>query len=86
MMSDSAATVLRQNPFFVLEVSTQSTAMEVERAAQRLLALLEVGGAKARYVETPFGPTERTPELVRQSAAVLRVPPQRKFHEMLAEV
>ena len=85
-MIDSPVEQMRNNPFFVLEVTPQATAVEVERAAQRWLALLEVGGTRARTFETPFGPAERTVELVRQSLAALRIPQQRALFELLSQV
>jgi hypothetical protein len=85
-MSRPAADFLRNNPFFVLAVGIEATPIEIERAAQRWLALLEVGGAKSRQVETPLGPTERTADLVRESLAALRVPEQRRLYALLTEV
>ena len=85
-MSETPAALLRDNPFFVLDIGVEATPIEVERAAQRLLALLELGGAKSRSFETPFGSAERNADLVRQSLTALRIPQQRKMYEILTEV
>jgi hypothetical protein len=76
----------RSNPFFVLEVPTDATATEVERAGQRLLALLALGSAGAGTYETPLGPATRDADRVRQALAALRDPQQRVLHELWANV
>jgi|GEM_PF-1023865 hypothetical protein len=76
----------RSNPFYVLDVSTESTPSDVERAGQRLLALLTVGSANAQNYQTPLGPATRDAEKVRQAVAALRDPEQRVLHELWANV
>jgi hypothetical protein len=76
----------RSNPFFVLEVPTDATPTEVERAGQRLLALLALGSAGAGTYETPLGPATRDADRVRQALAALRDPQQRVLHELWANV
>jgi hypothetical protein len=76
----------RGNPFFVLEVSPQASRAEVERAGQKLLALLEVGSASVSRYDTPFGPATRNADTVRQAVAALRDPVERVIHELLADV
>jgi hypothetical protein len=76
----------RSNPFFVLEVATDATPTDVERAGQRLLALLTVGSANAQTYPTPLGTATRDAELVRQALAALRDPEQRVVHELWANV
>ena len=76
----------RSNPFFVLEIATDATPVEVERAGQRLLALLTVGSATAGTYHTPFGPATRDADRVRQALATLRDPEQRVLHELWANV
>jgi curved DNA-binding protein CbpA len=76
----------RSNPFFVLEIATDATPTEVERAGQRLLALLAVGSATAGTYHTPLGPATRDADRVRQALAVLRDPEQRLLHELWANV
>jgi hypothetical protein len=76
----------RRNPFFVLEVPTGATPTDVERAGQRLLALLTVGSAAAETYQTPLGPATRDADLVRQALTVLRDPEQRVLHELWANV
>jgi len=76
----------RGNPFFVLEMPTDATPTEVERAGQRLLALLALGSAAAGTYETPLGPATRDADRVRQALATLRDPEQRVLHELWANV
>ena len=51
----------RSNPFFVLEIAADATPTEVERAGQRLLALLTVGSATAGNVFFALGVTPKLP-------------------------
>ena len=76
----------RSNPFFVLEVPTNATPTDVERAGQRLLALLTVGSANVQTYPTPLGPATRDAEKVRQALSALRDPEQRVLHELWANV
>jgi hypothetical protein len=76
----------RSNPFFVLEVATDATPTDVERAGQRLLALLTVGSANAQTYPTPLGPATRDTEKVRQAVAALRDLEQRVLHELWANI
>jgi hypothetical protein len=76
----------RSNPFFVLEVATDAAPTDVERAGQRLLALLTVGSANVQSYPTPLGPATRDAEKVRQALAALRDPEQRVLHELWANV
>jgi hypothetical protein len=78
--------VWRSNPFFVLEVPIDATPPEVERAGQRLLALLTVESAAAGTYQTPLGPATRDADQVRQALAALRDPRQRVLHELWATV
>jgi hypothetical protein len=76
----------RSNPFFVLEVAADATPTDVERAGQRLLALLAVGSANVQTYPTPLGPATRDAEKVRQALTALRDPEQRVLHELWANV
>ncbi|HET7505627.1 MAG TPA: hypothetical protein VFK02_31625 [Kofleriaceae bacterium] len=80
----SGATKLAENPFFVLDVPVEASRIEVERTAQKLLGMLELGFAEARTYATPLGPRERTPELVRAAVAALRDPYRRLVAELWA--
>lgn len=71
-MSAQAMRKFEENPFFVLGIGPQSPRDEIERAAQKLLGLLELGAASATTYQTPLGPRKRTQELVRQAVAQLR--------------
>src|SRR5262249_49219985 len=76
----------RNNPFFVLEVATDAPPADVERAGQRLIALLTVGSTAAAQYSTPFGPATRDADLVRQALAALRDPVRRAVEELGANV
>ena len=75
---------LADNPFFVLGVATDASRIEVEREAQKLLGMLELGFADARTYATPLGPRERTAEAVRAAVAALRDPQRRLVAELWA--
>ena len=75
----------RGNPFFVLELSPQASRAEVERAGQKLLALLALGSTSAGRYDTPFGPATRDADTIRQAVATLRDPVERVIHELLAD-
>ena len=72
------------NPFFVLGLSPDVSRIEIEREAQKLLGMLELGFAAAQEYMTPLGPRERTPEAVRAAVAALRDPYQRLVAELWA--
>ena len=72
------------NPFFVLGLSCDASRIELEREAQKLLGMLELGFAAAQEYATPLGPQPRTPEAVRAAVAALRDPYQRLVAELWA--
>jgi hypothetical protein len=74
----------RNNPFYVLDLTPECSRADVERAGQKLLGQLELGLASALSYATPFGPAERSPELVRTAMAALRDPSARIAHEVWA--
>jgi hypothetical protein len=76
----------RGNPFFVLEVSTDAPRAEVERAGQKLLALLALGSTSAGHCDTPLGLATRDADGVRQAVAALRDPVERVVHELWADL
>ena len=78
------AGALRSNPFFVLELPVTAGPREVEREAQRLLGMLELGLAAAATYPTPMGPMVRRAEDVRAAAAALRDPRRRLVAELWA--
>jgi len=80
----TAAAVLSENPFYVLGLSPEASRIEVEREAQKLLGMLELGFAAAARYATPLGPRTRTAELVRAAAAALRDPYRRLVAELWA--
>ena len=73
------------NPFYVLELAPECTRAEVERAGQKLLAMLELDLAGAHDYATPLGPGRRDPAKVREAMAELRDPQRRLFHELWAQ-
>jgi hypothetical protein len=76
----------RGNPFYVLEVGTDVSRADAERAGQKLLALLAVGRANVEQYQTPFGPATRDADQVRQALAALRDPNARVLHELWANI
>lgn len=76
----------RTNPFFMLEVSTEASPAEVERAGQKLLGLLALGSASAGHYHTPLGAATRDADGVRAALAALRDPNERVIHELWASV
>lgn len=75
---------LLENPFFVLDVAWDAPRATVEREAQKLLGMLELGFAAAQTYNTPLGPQPRTNELVRAAVAALRDPSTRVQAEFWA--
>jgi hypothetical protein len=75
---------IAENPFFVLGVSADASRIEIEREAQKLLGMLELGFAEVRTYATPLGPQPRTSEAVRAAVAALRDPYQRLVAEVWA--
>jgi hypothetical protein len=76
--------LLEDNPFFVLGLSPDTSRIEIEREAQKLLGMLELGFVDAKSYRTPLGPRARTPELVRAAVAALRDPYRRLLAELWA--
>ena len=58
---------MNDNPFFVLGLSADASRIEIEREAQKLLGMLELGFAEVLAYATPLGPQPRTPEADRKS-------------------
>src|SRR3954469_19979053 len=75
---------LEDNPFFVLGIATEASRIEIEREAQKLLGMLELGFVDAQTYQTPLGPRPRTAELVRAAVAALRDPYRRLVAELWA--
>jgi len=75
---------LDENPFFVLGIACDASRIEIEREAQKLLGMLELGFDAAKTYATPLGPRERTPEAVRAAVAALRDPYRRLLAEFWA--
>jgi len=75
---------IAENPFFVLGLTAEASRIEVEREAQKLLGMLELGFAEVRTYATPLGPRERTAEMVRAAVAALRDPYRRLVAELWA--
>lgn len=75
---------LADNPFFVLGLAVDASRIEIEREAQKLLGMLELGFGDAQTYATPHGPQPRTPEAVRAAVAALRDPYRRLLAELWA--
>jgi hypothetical protein len=75
---------LRENPFFVLGLPVTASRIEIEREAQKLLGMLELGLAPAARYASPLGWHARTADLVRAAAATLRDPRRRLVAEAWA--
>ena len=73
-----------ENPFFVLGLSPDASRIEIEREAQKLLGMLELGFADAMTFASPLGARPRTSEAVRAAVAALRDPYQRLVAELWA--
>ncbi len=72
------------NPFFILGLSCDASRIELEREAQKLLGMIELGFPGALTYATPLGPRPRTAEAVRAAVATLRDPYQRLLAELWA--
>src|SRR5262245_22256472 len=72
------------NPFFVLGLSCDASRIELEREAQKLLGMLELGFPGSQTYATPLGPRPRTAEAVRAAVSALRDPYQRLLAELWA--
>lgn len=79
-----SAEAIASNPFFVLGLSPETSRIEIEREAQKLLGMLELGFVDVLTFATPLGPRPRTPESVRAAVAALRDPYQRLVAELWA--
>jgi hypothetical protein len=75
---------LGENPFLVLGVGATASRMEIERAGQKLLALLAIDSESAKTYATPFGNRARDEAKVRTALAALRDPEERVLHELWA--
>ena len=85
--SARAANFLRNhvtNPFLVLDLPVGSSADTIERKGQLLLSMLEIGADGASSYQTPFGPAQRTAEMVREALTELRAPERRLVNEWWA--
>jgi hypothetical protein len=69
------------NPFLILELPAAASPDVVERKGELLLSLLAAAVAGSGSYQSPFGPRERTPEMVREALAELRDPDRRLVHE-----
>ncbi|MCA9682252.1 MAG: hypothetical protein KC457_08655 [Myxococcales bacterium] len=73
---------LLDNPFFVLGLDPACSRAEIERAGQKILAMLELGLAGAERYATPFGAGRRDAAKVREAMSELRDPQRRLYHEL----
>ncbi|MBP6634041.1 MAG: hypothetical protein KA297_31805 [Kofleriaceae bacterium] len=75
---------LVDNPFFVLGVGPDDDRLAVERQAQKLLGMLELGFADAARYRSPLGEHRRDADAVRAAVAALRDPRRRLVAELWA--
>ncbi len=73
---------LLENPFYVLELAPDCSRADIERAGQKLLAMLELGLSGADRYATPLGDGRRDTAKVREAMAELRDPQRRLLHEL----
>lgn len=73
-----------ENPFLVLALPATASAAETDRQGQKWLSMLAAGLDTAGRYDTPFGPRDRTAELVRVAVAQLADPARRLAHEWWA--
>ena len=78
----SAARRISENPLLVLGLGAGASRIEIEREAQKLLGMIELGFAEAMTYATPLGPMARTADAVRAAVAALRDPAQRLAAEL----
>lgn len=84
MTGASSAANLAENPFYVLGLAVDASRIEIEREAQKLLGMLELGFVDAQRYATPLGPRTRTADGVRAAVAALRDPYRRLVAELWA--
>lgn len=68
----------------MLELAPDCSRAEVERAGQKLTAMLDVGLDGAERYVSPAGMGTRDSALIRWAAAELRDPQKRLYHELWA--
>jgi hypothetical protein len=74
------------NPFYVLGLRPDASAIEIERQGQKLLGMLQLELADARTYRTPLGTHDRDADKVRHAVAELRDPARRTVHELWARL
>ncbi len=78
---DSFSTLLRKNPFFILDLSPGVSAIEIERQGRKILGMLELNIKNASCYSTPWGRRNRSVSDVRLAIAELRDPIRYQFHQ-----
>lgn len=76
---------ISENPFYLLELPVDCSAMDVETQGQKLLAMLQLDLTAAKTYRSPLGHHGRDAESVRAAMASLRDPLQRLRHELFAQ-
>src|SRR5687767_15024386 len=71
-----------KNPFFVLELPTSASVVDIERQGKKLLAEIELSRAAAMSFPSPFGRLPRDENTVRQAMASLRDPRLRAIYAL----
>jgi hypothetical protein len=78
--------VNRDNPYFVLEVSTEATPGEIEREGRKILGLIEVGAMRGSEYTCPLGTFPRDATMVREAIAALHDPNRRAREACLVKL
>jgi len=68
-------------PFWVLELSTDATVQDIEKAARDITNKISFGMEAAKTFQTPIGTFERDDFLIREAKAKLQNPEQRLLAE-----
>ena len=77
---------LKKNPFYILELRPDCSAMDVKRQGQKLLGMMQLGLSSAKRYPTPFGKQERSETDIRNAIAALRDPDKRLLFEIWASL
>lgn len=72
MSSRTLTELIANNPLWVLGLGPEATALDVERAGEKILGGLALGLKSAASVQTPLGPLARDENTVREAMRQLR--------------
>lgn len=75
-----------RSPFYILELTPEATAGDIERQSKKLLGLFDVGAERARTYTCVLGSFPRDPTMVREAAMALRDPKVRSREACLVRL